>query len=94
MDFSGMVRWGIRITVAVSLVAAFMFILSAISLPAVPAAAFLDGFDTIISIFYYYVPAATFLFPLMTAMWALSFVILTTKFAIIGLRTLNKTSQG
>lgn len=93
MDFSGMIKWGLRITAAAGIIVAIMFILSAVSIPALPASTFLSGLDTVIAIFYYYVPTATVLWPLMLSLWGLSFLILATKFAIIGLRTLWRTSE-
>lgn len=93
MDFSGAVKWGIRIVTAAAIIAGLMFILSAITIPVVASDAILSAFNTAISMFYYYVPAASVLFPLMVSMWGLSFIILVTEYAMIGLRTVWKTSE-
>lgn len=93
MDFSGAVKWGIRIVTAVAIIAGLIFVLSAITIPIVASDTILSMFDIAISMFYYYVPTASVLFPLMTAMWGLSFIILATEYAMIGLRTVWKTSE-
>lgn len=93
MDFSGLAKWTIRIATAGLIIGVILGVLSAITLPVAAISGFLDGFDTIISIFYYYVPAATVLFPLFLSMWGLSFVVLALRVSIMGLHTLWKTSE-
>ena len=93
MDFSGSVKWGIRIVTAVAIIAGLLFVLSAITIPVVAADSILSMFNTAVAMFYYYVPTATVLFPLMVAMWGLGFIILATEYAMIGLRTVWKTSE-
>lgn len=93
MDFSGAVKWGIRIVTAVAIIAGLLFVLSAITIPIVAADSILAMFNTAVSMFYYFVPTATILFPLMVAMWGLGFIILATEYAMIGLRTVWKTSE-
>ena len=93
MDFSGAVKWGIRIVTAAAIISGLLFVLSAITLPVVATDNILSAFDVAVSMFYYYVPSASILFPLMLSMWGLSFVILATEYAMIGLRTIWKTSE-
>lgn len=92
MDFSGAVKWGIRIVTAAAIFSLILVILTSITIPFTPLAGVFDGLSTVLGIFYYFVPTASVLFPLMLAMWGLSFVIFTTRWAIIGLRTLWRTS--
>lgn len=93
MDFSGLAKWTIRIATAGLIIGSLLGILSAITLPTAAVSGFLDGFDIVISIFYYYVPAASVLFPLFLSMWGLSFIVLLLKISIMGLHTLWKTSE-
>lgn len=93
MDFSSSIKWGIRIATGVAIMAALIFVLSAVPIPVVASTNILSMFNTAISIFYYYVPTASSLFPVMIAMWGLSFIILVAEYGLIGLRTLWKTSE-
>lgn len=92
MDFSGAVKWGIRIVTAAAIFAVILLLLTTITIPMTSMAGVFDGFSTVIAVFYYYVPSAVVLFPLMLGMYGLAFIVFATKWAIIGLRTLWKTS--
>lgn len=92
MDFSGAVKWGIRIVTAAAIFALILVILTSITIPFTPVAGALDGLGTVLAVFYYFVPTASVLFPLMLSMWGLAFVVFATRWAIIGLRTLWRTS--
>lgn len=92
MDFSGAVKWGIRIVTAAAIFALILVLLQSITIPLTPVNDALKGLDTILGVFYYFVPTATVLFPLIIAMWGLSFVVFLTRWGLIGLRTLWKTS--
>lgn len=92
MDFSGVIKWGIRIVTAATIFSLILVILTSITIPFTPVASALDGLSIILGVFYYFVPSASVLFPLMLAMWGLSFIIFATRWAIIGLRTLWRTS--
>lgn len=93
MDFSTSIKWGIRIVTASAMIAALIFVLGSIPIPNVASTNILSMLNTAISIFYYYVPAAASLFPVMVAMWGLSFIILAAEYGLIGLRTVWKTSE-
>lgn len=93
MDFSGAVKWGIRIVTAAAIISALLFILTAITLPVVATDNILSAFDIAVSMFYYYVPIASILFPLILSMWGLTFIVLVTEYAMFGLRTIWKTSE-
>lgn len=93
MDFSSSIKWGIRIATGVAIMAALIFVLTAVPIPVIASTNILTMLNKAISIFYYYVPAASTLFPVMLSMWGLSFVILVAEYGLIGLRTLWKTSE-
>lgn len=93
MDFSGSIKWAIRIATAVALVALIIVVLSSITFPASVLDSVVNGLSTGLGMFYYFVPSAQVLFPLCLSLWGLSFTILGIRFAVIGLRTLWKTSE-
>lgn len=93
MDFSGSIKWAIRIATAVALVALVIVILSSITFPSSSFDFIVNGLSTGLGMFYYFVPSAKVLFPLCLSLWGLSFTILGIRFAVIGLRTLWKTSE-
>lgn len=93
MDFSGTAKWVIRIATAAALLALIIVILSSIQLPATSVDFIVNGLSTALGMFYYFVPTASVLFPLCLGLWALSFTILGIRYAVIGLRTLWKTSE-
>ncbi len=69
MDFSVAVKWGIRIVTAAAIFSLILVILTSITIPLTPLAGVFDGLSTVLGIFYYFVPTASVLFPLMLAMW-------------------------
>lgn len=93
MDFSGAIKWAIRIATAVGLLALIIVILSSITFPATSVDSIVSGLSTGLGMFYYFVPSAQVLFPLCLSLWGLSFTVLGIRFAVIGLRTLWKTSE-
>lgn len=93
MDFSGSIKWAIRIATAVALVALIIVILSSVTFPSYVLDPVVNGLSTGLGMFYYFVPSAQVLFPLCLSLWGLSFTILGIRFAVIGLRTLWKTSE-
>lgn len=93
MDFSPSIKWAIRISTAVALVALIIVILSSIQFPATSVTYIVNGLSSGLAMFYYFVPAGQVLFPLCLTLWALSFTILGIRYAVIGLRTLWKTSE-
>lgn len=92
MDFSSAVKWAIRIVTAASIIAILIALLSAITVPATPVGNALTGFETIIGVFYYFVPSATVLFPLIISMWGLSFLVFVTDWGLMALKTVWRTS--
>lgn len=93
MDFSGTIKWGIRIATAVGLLALIIVILASVTFPASSVDYIINGLSTGLAMFYYFVPSAKILFPLCLSLWALSFTILGIRYAVIGLRSLWKTSE-
>lgn len=93
MDFSGTAKWVIRIATAAALLVLIVVILSSITFPATAVTEFVNGLSSALGMFYYFVPTASVLFPLCISLWALSFTILGIRYAVIGLRTLWKTSE-
>lgn len=93
MDFSGSAKWIIRIATATALVVAIVVILSSVTFPSTVIDSITNGLSSALSMFYYFVPSASVLFPLALGLWALSFTILGIRYAVIGLRTLWKTSE-
>lgn len=93
MDFSGMIKWGIRIATAVALFALIVVILSSITFPSASVDYIVNGLSTGLGMFYYFVPSGQVLFPLCLTLWGLGFTILGIRYAVIGLRTLWKTSE-
>lgn len=93
MDFSGAVKWAIRIATAVALLALIIVVLSSITFPAATVTDIVNGLGSALSMFYYFVPTGSVLFPLCLSLWGVSFVILGIRYAVIGLRTLWKTSE-
>lgn len=93
MDFSGTAKWVIRIATAAALIVLIVVILTAVQFPAVVATSLVNGLSSALSMFYYFVPTGSVLFPLCLGLWALSFTILGIRYAVIGLRTLWKTSE-
>ncbi len=93
MDFSGSIKWGIRIATGAALLALIFVILSAVKFPATTVETISNGLSTGLAMFYYFVPNAKILFPMCLGLWGLSFTILGIRFAVIGLRTLWKTSE-
>lgn len=93
MDFTVLAKWGIRIATAAGLILVIVAILLSVTFSSVSVDRLVDGFATFLAVFYYYVPAGNSLFPLCLGLWALSFTILGIRYAVIGLRTLWKTSE-
>lgn len=93
MDFSGTAKWVIRIATAVALLALIIVILASVQFPAFAVDSIVNGLSTGLSMFYYFVPTGQVLFPLCLGLWGLSFTILGIRYAVIGLRTLWKTSE-
>lgn len=93
MDFSSSIKWGIRIATAVALFALIIVILGSISFPATSVDYVINGLSTGLAMFYYFVPTGQVLFPLCVGLWGLGFTILGIRYAVIGLRTLWKTSE-
>lgn len=93
MDFSGSIKWAIRIATALALIALIIVILGSIQFPAVSVDYVVNGLSTGLAMFYYFVPNGQVLFPLCLTLWGLSFTILGIRYAVIGLRTLWKTSE-
>lgn len=92
MDFSGAVKWGIRIATSVALFALIVVVLSSISFPSASVDSVTNGLSVGLSMFYYFVPSGQVLFPFCLGLWGLSFTILGIRYAVIGLRSLWKTS--
>lgn len=93
MDFSGTAKWVIRIATAAALFVLIIVILSSITFPATTVTDVVNGLSSALSMFYYFVPSGSVLFPLCLGLWGLSFTILGIRYAVIGLRTLWKTSE-
>lgn len=93
MDFSGTAKWVIRIATATALFVLIVVILSSITFPATSVEYIVNGLSTGLGMFYYFVPSGKVLFPLCLGLWGLSFTILGIRYAVIGLRTLWKTSE-
>lgn len=93
MDFSGTAKWVIRIATSAALFVLIIVILSSVTFPATVVTDVVNGLSSALSMFYYFVPSGQVLFPLCIGLWALSFTILGIRYAVIGLRTLWKTSE-
>lgn len=93
MDFSGTAKWVIRIATAAALFVLIIVILSSITFPSTTVTDVVSGLSSALSMFYYFVPSGQALFPLCLGLWGLSFTILGIRYAVIGLRTLWKTSE-
>lgn len=93
MDFSGAIKWAIRIATAVALIALIIVFLASVQFPSTSVDSIVNGLSTGLAMFYYFVPNGQVLFPLCVTLWGLSFTILGIRYAVIGLRTLWKTSE-
>nr|AXH73716.1 MAG: hypothetical protein [uncultured bacterium] len=93
MDFSGTAKWVIRIATATALFVLIIVILSSVTFPSTVVTDVVNGLSSSLSMFYYFVPTGSVLFPLCLGLWGLSFTILGIRYAVIGLRTLWKTSE-
>lgn len=93
MDFAPTTKWIIRIATAAALFVLIVVILSSVTFPATVVTEVVNGLSSALSMFYYFVPSGTVLFPLCLGLWGLSFTILGIRYAVIGLRTLWKTSE-
>lgn len=94
MDFSGMIKMGIRVGLVAAAFAIIIVLLSTIQIPTPDYTLVSQGLNTAVGLFKYFLPGSAQLFNVAVAGFGLAITTWGLKFALTSIRMLFKVNQG